>query len=113
MSVCCCVFTAEPVKGAEIDVLSGPVEFIEGKTLELRCKLTAGNHVSYKWLVNGRLVSQSPLHYDHLSISRSVESQGVMVICMYSQQSSSSRITGFHFYVTAGCIFAAILSTIC
>uniref|UniRef100_A0A8C9YIP2 Si:dkey-93h22.7 n=1 Tax=Sander lucioperca TaxID=283035 RepID=A0A8C9YIP2_SANLU len=53
----------EPVNGAEIVVHSGPVEFFEGKTLELHCDLTAGNHVSYKWLLNGQLVSPSRLHY--------------------------------------------------
>ncbi|KAA8595164.1 hypothetical protein FQN60_012299 [Etheostoma spectabile] len=53
----------EPVQGAKISVRSGPVEFFEGKTLELHCDLTAGNHVSYKWLLNGQLVSPSRLHY--------------------------------------------------
>lgn len=68
---------AEPVNGAEIVVHSGPVEFFEGKTLELHCDLTAGNHVSYKWLLNGQLVSPSRLHYvadGRLLINRSVES---------------------------------------
>ncbi|XP_078127067.1 uncharacterized protein LOC144531041 [Sander vitreus] len=53
----------EPVNGAELVVHSGPVEFFEGKTLELHCDLTSGNHVSYKWLLNGQLVLPSRLHY--------------------------------------------------
>ncbi|KAK5866522.1 hypothetical protein PBY51_020708 [Eleginops maclovinus] len=51
----------EPVK--EVDIVpSGPVEFFEGNPLELYCKPSAGNHVSYTWLLNGRLFSQSSLH---------------------------------------------------
>lgn len=61
------------MKGPEIDVRSGPVDFFEGETLQMHCKLTAGNHVSYKWLLNGQLVSWAPLTYDHLLINRSVE----------------------------------------
>ncbi|KAM8879883.1 Fc receptor-like protein 5 isoform 1-T1 [Spinachia spinachia] len=52
----------EPVKGAEIALRSSPVHFFEGETLQLNCELEAGNHVSYKWLLNGQLVSPSPLH---------------------------------------------------
>ena len=65
------------MKEAEIVVHSGPEEFFEGKTLELYCKPSAGNHVSYTWLLNGRLVSPSRLPYvvdDHLLIHRSVYS---------------------------------------
>uniref|UniRef100_A0A667WIY6 Si:dkey-93h22.7 n=1 Tax=Myripristis murdjan TaxID=586833 RepID=A0A667WIY6_9TELE len=40
--------------GAEVVVQSGAVEFFEGKTLKLLCNLTAGNHVSYSWLLNGQ-----------------------------------------------------------
>lgn len=77
ISVCCCDCPAEPVEGAEIEVRSGLVNLFEGNRLELRCKLKAGNHVSYKWLLNGRLVSQSLLHDDRLLINRSVESHGL------------------------------------
>lgn len=63
------------MEGAEIVVHSGPVEFFEGKTLELLCNLTAGNYVTYKWLLNGQLIHQSPFHVvfdNHLRIYRSV-----------------------------------------
>ncbi|XP_054459613.1 Fc receptor-like protein 5 isoform X2 [Anoplopoma fimbria] len=53
----------EPVKGAEVVFQSDSVDLFEGQTLELHCQLTAGNHVSYKWLLNGQLVPQSPRHY--------------------------------------------------
>ncbi|XP_060943706.1 platelet endothelial cell adhesion molecule isoform X2 [Limanda limanda] len=63
----------EGVKEAHIVVLSGPVEFFQGQSLELLCEITAGNNVSYKWLQNGQLISPSPsLHLsdNRLFISR-------------------------------------------
>lgn len=67
---------AEPVRGAEVVVPQSQVDFFEGETLQLNCELTAGNHVSYKWLLNGQLVSPSPLHHvadKNLLIDRLVE----------------------------------------
>ncbi|XP_033976531.1 Fc receptor-like protein 5 isoform X1 [Trematomus bernacchii] len=75
----------EPVKEAEIVVHSGPEEFFEGKTLELYCKLSAGNHVSYTWLLNGRLVSPSRLPYvvdDHLLIYRTTSEDSGSYMCI-------------------------------
>ncbi|KAK9539762.1 hypothetical protein VZT92_002263 [Zoarces viviparus] len=74
-----------PVEGAEIDVLSGPVDFFEGETLELRCDLIAGNHVSYEWLLNGQLVSQSPLHHvadNNLLINRTTSKDSGSYMCV-------------------------------
>ncbi|XP_030582239.1 uromodulin-like [Archocentrus centrarchus] len=51
----------EPVKGARI-IPSGLVELFEESTLQLRCELSAGNHVSYKWLHNDQLISPSSSH---------------------------------------------------
>lgn len=78
-------------------MLSAPADFFEGMTLELRCRLAAGNHVLYKWLVNGQLVSQSDSNI--YSISGSVESCDIMITC--SQQSPNCGIFGFDFSVKA------------
>ncbi|XP_068448351.1 Fc receptor-like protein 5 [Clinocottus analis] len=75
----------EPVKGAQIDVQSGPVDFFEGKSLELHCDVIAGNHVSYKWLLNSQLVSQSPRHYaadGKLLINRTTSKDSGSYICV-------------------------------
>ncbi|XP_036948377.1 hemicentin-1-like isoform X3 [Acanthopagrus latus] len=74
----------EPVKGAEIEVRSGSVDLFEGNMLELRCKLKAGNHVSYKWLLNGQLVSQSLLHDDRLLINRTTSQDSGSYRCVAS-----------------------------
>ncbi|XP_030273400.1 Fc receptor-like protein 3 isoform X2 [Sparus aurata] len=74
----------EPVEGAEIEVCSGLVNLFEGNRLELRCKLKAGNHVSYKWLLNGRLVSQSLLHDDRLLINRTTSQDSGSYRCVAS-----------------------------
>ncbi|XP_070710795.1 Fc receptor-like protein 5 isoform X2 [Pempheris klunzingeri] len=74
----------EPVKGAKVVIRSGSVEFFEGKTLELFCELTAGNEVSYKWLLNGRPVS-SPFHYvadDHLFIYSTTSEDSGSYMCV-------------------------------
>ncbi|KAK1885745.1 Transmembrane channel-like protein 7 [Dissostichus eleginoides] len=74
----------EPVKEAEIVVHSGP-KFFEGKTLELYCKPSAGNHVSYTWLLNGLLVSPSRLRYvvdDHLLIYRTTSEDSGSYMCI-------------------------------
>ncbi|KAM7009416.1 Fc receptor-like protein 5 [Tautogolabrus adspersus] len=75
----------EPVKGAQVEVSSGRVEFFEGKTLELRCKLIAGNHVSYTWLLNGQPVSQSPHHRaadEQLLITRTTSQDSGSYMCV-------------------------------
>ncbi|KAM9315130.1 platelet endothelial cell adhesion molecule isoform 2-T2 [Pholidichthys leucotaenia] len=72
-----------PVKDAAI-IYSGPDEFFEGKTLELRCQLGAGNHVSYKWLHNGQTISQSPFHHmadDRLRIYRTTSKDSGFYMC--------------------------------
>ncbi|XP_070775527.1 contactin-5 isoform X5 [Enoplosus armatus] len=80
----------EPVKDAEVDVHSGPVEFFEGKTLELRCRLTAGNHVSYKWLLNGRPVS----HYvDHILINRTTSTDSGSYMCVATNRFNKTVFT--------------------
>lgn len=72
----------EPVREAKIEVRSGPVEFFEGSTLELLCKLTAGNHVSYKWLLNNRLISDS--HHELLVINRTTSKNSGNYSCVAS-----------------------------
>uniref|UniRef100_A0A672Y334 Si:dkey-93h22.7 n=1 Tax=Sphaeramia orbicularis TaxID=375764 RepID=A0A672Y334_9TELE len=52
-----------PVKDAKVVISSGKKELFEGATLELHCQCQAGTHVTYKWLLNGRPVSPSPLYY--------------------------------------------------
>lgn len=54
---------AEPVKGAQITP-SGPVELFEGGEVELQCRLSAGNHVSFMWLRDGQIISSSLIPAD-------------------------------------------------
>lgn len=61
---------AEPVEGAEVRVVSGAAESFEGAELELLCHLSAGTHVSYSWLLNGRPVSGSLYGRERLLVSR-------------------------------------------
>lgn len=61
---------AEPVEVAEVSVVSGAVEFWEGAQLELLCRLSAGTHVSYSWLLNSRPVSGALHGRQRLLISR-------------------------------------------
>ncbi|MEQ2274594.1 hypothetical protein XENORESO_000704 [Xenotaenia resolanae] len=73
----------EPVKGAEI-VNMGPTEFFEGNNLELQCKVEAGNHVSYQWFLNGRLITLSPFHWigdNRLIISRASSKDSGSYMC--------------------------------
>ncbi|XP_036948464.1 muscle M-line assembly protein unc-89-like isoform X4 [Acanthopagrus latus] len=84
LGLCYCSRASKPVKGAEIEVRSGSVDLFEGNMLELRCKLKAGNHVSYKWLLNGRLVSQSLLHDDRLLINRTTSQDSGSYRCVAS-----------------------------
>ncbi|KAF7656015.1 hypothetical protein LDENG_00047350 [Lucifuga dentata] len=85
----------DPVKKAEIVVLSGPVEFFEGKTLELRCNISAGTHVSYSWLMNGQPVSQSPLRYyahDQLFIYRTTSQDSGSYMCVATNQFNETQV---------------------
>lgn len=46
------------MKDVEVEVVSGEVELFEGAELELFCRPSAGNHISYEWLLNGQPVSR-------------------------------------------------------
>ncbi|XP_008274669.1 uncharacterized protein LOC103353454 [Stegastes partitus] len=84
----------EPVNGAQI-VHSGPVELYEGNTLELHCEVTAGNYVSYKWLLDGQLISQSPFHYvaeNHLRISRTSSEDSGSYMCVATNTFNKTRV---------------------
>ncbi|KAM6942162.1 Fc receptor-like protein 5 [Lycodopsis pacificus] len=86
----------DPVEGAEVAVRSGPVDFFEGKTLELHCDLIAGNHVSYKWLLNGQLVSQSPLHHvadNNLLINRTTSKDSGSYMCVATNHFDETNFT--------------------
>ncbi|XP_061844326.1 Fc receptor-like protein 5 isoform X2 [Nerophis lumbriciformis] len=84
----------EPVAGAEVIIESSQKEFFEGGTLKLRCTLKAGNHVSYKWLVNGQLVSSSLLRYvvhDQLLIYRASSADSGSYMCVAANHYSATR----------------------
>ncbi|CAJ1053720.1 uncharacterized protein LOC117815513 [Xyrichtys novacula] len=51
-----------PVENPNVFISSGLQEFFAGRTLDLRCNVTSGNHVDYTWLLNGRPVSLTPRH---------------------------------------------------
>ncbi|XP_071381267.1 Fc receptor-like protein 3 isoform X2 [Centroberyx affinis] len=85
----------EPVQGAEVVVQSGPVEFHGGKTLELRCDVVAGNHISYSWLVNGRPVSPSPLRnatQNQLFIYRTTPQDSGSYMCVATNQLNETQV---------------------
>ncbi|XP_077380647.1 platelet endothelial cell adhesion molecule isoform X6 [Festucalex cinctus] len=85
----------EPVAGAEVIIQSGVEELFEGRTLELKCTLTAGNHVSYKWLVNGQPVLQSPLRiiaHDQLFIYRTTSADSGLYMCVATNNYNTTRI---------------------
>ncbi|XP_023146164.2 Fc receptor-like protein 5 isoform X2 [Amphiprion ocellaris] len=84
----------EPVEGAEI-IHSGPVELYEGNPLKLRCELSAGTHVSYKWLLNGQPVSQSPVRYvadDRLMIYRTSSGDSGSYVCVATNTFNKTRV---------------------
>uniref|UniRef100_A0A8C4ILU7 Si:dkey-93h22.7 n=1 Tax=Dicentrarchus labrax TaxID=13489 RepID=A0A8C4ILU7_DICLA len=83
----------EPVKGAQIVVRSEQEEFFEGETLKLQCTLAAGNHVSYKWLLNGQLVSQSSSHNDQLLINRTTSKDSGSYMCVASNNFNQTVFT--------------------
>nr|XP_046261669.1 Fc receptor-like protein 3 isoform X3 [Scatophagus argus] len=82
----------EPVRGAWIEVLSGRVEFFEGETLELRCKVSAGNHVSYKWLLNDQLVTHSHVHGEFLVINRTTSKDSGSYMCVATNIFNKTKV---------------------
>nr|XP_040041770.1 contactin-5 isoform X1 [Gasterosteus aculeatus aculeatus] len=85
----------EPVRGAEVVVPQSQVDFFEGETLQLNCELTAGNHVSYKWLLNGQLVSPSPLHHvadKNLLIDRATSKDTGYYMCVATNHFNKTNI---------------------
>ncbi|XP_033181834.1 platelet endothelial cell adhesion molecule-like [Anabas testudineus] len=79
----------EPVKGAAIVVHSGPVQFFEGATLNLSCQTTAGNYLTYKWLLNDRPIPRSPFHVmsdKHLLIYRTTSKDSGSYKCEASNE---------------------------
>ncbi|XP_041641835.1 Fc receptor-like protein 5 [Cheilinus undulatus] len=92
-----------PVKVAELVVASGPVEFFEGKMLELRCDLTEGNYVSYSWLLNGQPVSQSPHHRavdNQLQITRTTSSDSGLYMCVATNTFNNTKVFSSNSSVT-------------
>lgn len=81
----------EKVKGATVEVRSELVEFFEGETLDLHCTLTAGNHVSYTWLLNGRPVSQ-PSHHDQLLVYRTTSKDSGSYMCIAMNQFNNTDV---------------------
>nr|BBC70851.1 Fc receptor like protein 3 [Paralichthys olivaceus] len=49
----------EGVEDAQIFLHPDSEEFFKGQNVKLVCEIAAGNHVSYKWLLNGQLISPS------------------------------------------------------
>ncbi|XP_029951093.1 uncharacterized protein LOC115391124 isoform X1 [Salarias fasciatus] len=83
-----------PVKNAEIEY-SGPMELFEEDILELRCLLEAGTHVSYQWLLNGRLLSPSPRHHfaeDRLRIFRTTSGDSGFYTCIASNTFNNTEV---------------------
>lgn len=86
----------QPVKGAEILIRSGLQEFFEGHRLELFCKITAGNYVSYKWLLSDQPISQAPGVYlsdGQLLISRTTSEDSGFYRCEASNKASETVFT--------------------
>ncbi|XP_076001818.1 LOW QUALITY PROTEIN: uncharacterized protein LOC142994829 [Genypterus blacodes] len=85
----------EPVKNAKIVVQSGPEDFFEGAELQLDCKVSAGNHLSFRWLLNGEPVSKS-LVRDHqhnkLVIDRTTSQDSGSYMCVAANQFNKTRV---------------------
>ncbi|XP_041696850.2 LOW QUALITY PROTEIN: Fc receptor-like protein 5 [Coregonus clupeaformis] len=84
-----------PVNGAEVVVQSGSVEFYEGKPLSLRCNITKGNHVSYHWLVDGKPLPLSPLHYqaqEQLFFYRMIPQDSGVYTCVATNQLNLTNV---------------------
>ncbi|KAK2815788.1 hypothetical protein Q5P01_026255 [Channa striata] len=77
-----------PVEGAEVLVHYEALEDIfEGMPLELQCTITAGTHVSYRWLLNDVPISPSPSHsvsHKSLTIKRSTSKDSGSYVCVAS-----------------------------
>ncbi|XP_047434921.1 carcinoembryonic antigen-related cell adhesion molecule 5 isoform X2 [Mugil cephalus] len=77
----------EPVKNTQINN-SGPVEVQEGKNLHLHCHST-GTDVSYKWLRNGLLISQSD---NELNIYRVTPEDSGSYMCMATNVFNNTQV---------------------
>ncbi|XP_028316489.1 uncharacterized protein LOC114471772 isoform X2 [Gouania willdenowi] len=84
----------EPVKDAEI-IHSGSLEIFEGQTLKLDCKISAGNHVTYLWMHNGRPISQSPFSYvrdEHFWIFRTTSEHSGRYMCVATNAFNNKQV---------------------
>ncbi|XP_023189067.1 hemicentin-1-like [Xiphophorus maculatus] len=82
-----------PVEGAAI-VYTGPTEIYEETKIELQCKIKSGNHVSYNWFLNGRLVSPSPVRWigdNRLIITRVSSKDGGSYMCQAKNVFNETR----------------------
>ncbi|XP_037546438.1 Fc receptor-like protein 5 [Nematolebias whitei] len=84
----------EPVQGAKI-FHPGPKELFEGNNVELQCNVTAGNHLSYKWLLNERIISPSPFHHiigNNLIIYRATSEDSGSYRCVATNTINETKI---------------------
>ncbi|XP_036067353.1 hemicentin-1 isoform X2 [Oryzias melastigma] len=82
----------EPVKGAQI-IPSGPVELFEGGEVELQCKLSAGNHVSFMWLRDGQIINPSLIRADDsFVISRATSKDSGSYICVATNTFNGTNV---------------------
>ncbi|XP_056137067.1 Fc receptor-like protein 5 [Lampris incognitus] len=86
----------EPVTGVEVAVSSGSTELYEGTKLELRCGVTHGTHVTYRWSVNGQPVTPSlfPLQADDklFIINRTTPQDSGQYICVAINQFNETMV---------------------
>ncbi|XP_068176906.1 platelet endothelial cell adhesion molecule [Antennarius striatus] len=81
----------EPVTGAEIDVVSGRSELFEGDSLEVRCIVSAGDPVSFKWLRNGGHIHHGALG-NHLMIDRMTSEDGGSYMCVATNHFNETQV---------------------
>ncbi|XP_011477543.2 hemicentin-2-like isoform X1 [Oryzias latipes] len=82
----------EPVKGAQITP-SGPVELFEGGEVELQCRLSAGNHVSFMWLRDGQIISSSLIPADDsFVISRATVKDSGSYTCVATNSFNNTKV---------------------
>uniref|UniRef100_A0A7N6AU01 Ig-like domain-containing protein n=1 Tax=Anabas testudineus TaxID=64144 RepID=A0A7N6AU01_ANATE len=65
------------------------LQFFEGATLNLSCQTTAGNYLTYKWLLNDRPIPRSPFHVmsdKHLLIYRTTSKDSGSYKCEASNE---------------------------